>query len=443
MAGTLAGFPFWVLRFDENGNPQDNGVATFLQEIPSARLTDLLIFSHGWNNDEATAMDLYNRFFGEMQKLVDDPIVLKRPNTLIGVAGVIWPSILFPGDSPTFSSSGGAASFTGSAQPTTLESELPKVFNSPAQQQLVHELVGMLQEQSSDQDQLLAFRDKLAALIKGKDTSSSQDDLEFQAITTTTDVDWMRILDALSTPPTDDTSGGGAADFGSSIGRLWSGAKNAVRVATYWTMKSRAGTVGKNGLGPLIGEIQAAAPDLNVHLLGHSFGARLVSYSLAGLPDPPAGAQSPVKSLFLLQGAFSHFAFADALPFDTSRRGDLAGMAARVDGPLLTTHSLKDMAVGTSYPLASVLSGQDASDATDSMYRWEGMGHDGAQAVNAVGAPLGDVRSTYDFATGKWFNLDGNQVIVNGGPPSGAHSDIVHPEIAWAALLAEKITVVS
>jgi hypothetical protein len=51
------------------------------------------------------------------------------------------------------------------------------------------------------------------------------------------------------------------------------------------------------------------------------------------------------------------------------------------------------------------------------------------------------VRTKYDFAAGKWFNLDGNQIIVNGTPPSGAHSDIVHPEIAWAALLAEKIAV--
>ena len=99
MAGTLAGFPFWILRFDENGDPKDNGIATFLQELPSANLTDLLIFSHGWNNDEATAMDLYTRFFGEIRKLVDDPSVPKRPNAVIGVAGVIWPSILFPGDS--------------------------------------------------------------------------------------------------------------------------------------------------------------------------------------------------------------------------------------------------------------------------------------------------------------------------------------------------------
>ena len=200
MAGTLAGFPFWILRFDENGKPQDNGIATFLREVPSANLTDLLIFSHGWNNDEATAMDLYTRFFGEIRKLVDDPSVPKRPNTVIGVAGVIWPSILFPGRLATACASGGAASFSATNDQATLESELPKVFNTPAQQQIVQELLAMLREQSSDQSQLLVFRDKLAALVQGTATPSTQDDIELKAITTQDDVEWMRILDALSTP---------------------------------------------------------------------------------------------------------------------------------------------------------------------------------------------------------------------------------------------------
>jgi hypothetical protein len=435
MAANLAGFPFWTLRFDATGKPADNSTTTFLQDIPSAGITDLLIFSHGWNNDEATALALYTRFFGEMRKLLDDPTVTTRRDAVIGVAGVVWPAILFPGDSA--SSSGGAASFTPD-DAAALESELPKVFTSPEQQPVLQELLALLQEQSPDPDQLIVFRDKLVALVKGTPGSFALDDLDLQAITSTNDADWMRILDGLSAP-TDDTSSGGAADFGSALARSWNGAKNALRATTYWTMKNRAGVVGEKGLGPILGKIQTSVPGLNVHLLGHSFGARLVSHSLVTMPDPPAGARSQVKSLFLLQGAFSHFAFAPALPFDTSRKGDLAGMESRVDGPLLTTHSQKDLAVGTAYPLASVLAGQDASDATDIMYRWEGMGYDGAQAVSAADAPLGDVGTTYNFAAGKWLNLDGNQIIVNGDPPAGAHGDIAHPEIAWAALLAQRI----
>jgi hypothetical protein len=138
--------------------------------------------------------------------------------------------------------------------------------------------------------------------------------------------------------------------------------------------------------------------------------------------------------LYLLQGAFSHFAFAKKLPFDFSRGGDLAGMDARVDGPLITTHSLFDLAVGSAYPLASFVARQDASAATDADYRWGAMGHDGAQIVGAQSLPLNAPRNQFSFKPGMWLNLDGNQVIKTGGLPSGAHSDIIHPETAWVAL---------
>ena len=114
-------------------------------------------------------------------------------------------------------------------------------------------------------------------------------------------------------------------------------------------------------------------------------------------------------------------------------------MASRVDGPLLTTHSLKDLAVGSSYPLASIVARQDAAKQEDESYRWGAMGHDGAQAVNAESAFLGKAGTQYGFKVGKWLNLDGNQVIVKGDPPSGAHSDIIHPHTAWAALAAAGI----
>lgn len=440
MADQLAKFPFWILRFDEEGNPSES-VATFLRELPDASLTDLFIFSHGWNNDEATAMKLYTGFFEQVRDLVDSPGINKTPKVAIGVAGVIWPSILFPGDSLPQAGEGGAASLNSGDGAPTLQSELPKVFSKPEQQLLLQELLSMLSEQAPNNQALLGFRDKLAQLVtvNPKTAESTQDDLELRAATVTNDDDWIALLDSMSVQATPDQSGGGAADLGSFFGRLWNGAKNVLRTATYWEMKNRAGVVGEKGLGPLIGRIHAALPALRIHLLGHSFGARLVSYSLAGLPDGLSGKNSPIKTLFLLQGAFSHFAFAGSLPFDASRKGDLAGMAERVDGPLLTTHSLKDLAVGNAYPAASILARQDASAATDLLYRWEGMGHDGAQGVNAVNNTLGDVQTSYAFESGKWLNLDGNQVIVKGDPPSGAHSDIIHPEIAWAALSAAKI----
>jgi hypothetical protein len=432
MSDTMHGFPFWLVEFDDRGNPRDAGALNALtHEITTAALTDLYVFSHGWNNSPDDARHLYDGFFGEMAKILADP-TKKARDAVVGFAGVIWPAILWPdGDA----GSGGAVSVSA----PSLAPELKKVFVTPSQHAIVDELTRLLDERSPSDDALRRFKVQLRALTAdAADAADAHgiDSLE-GAVAMIPDDRYAELFDVLA-GDSDDASAavdqGGAAGFSNPFARLWDGAKNALRVTTYWQMKNRAAIVGLTGLAPLLGRLHAALPALGIHLIGHSFGARLVSYSLSGLPATATAAASPVKSLFLVQGAFSHFAFADKLPFDAARHGDLAGMAARVDGPLMATHTLKDGAVGTAYPLASMIAGQDASDASDQTFRWGAMGHDGAQAVNAASSVLGPPGTKYTLAKGAWINLDGNHVIVNGGPPAGAHSDIVHPETAWAAL---------
>jgi hypothetical protein len=250
-----------------------------------------------------------------------------------------------------------------------------------------------------------------------------------------------RYRDALQASGVDlSGAGSGEAGIGDLARGIWNGAKEALRQATYWEMKNRAGTVGRKGLGPLIGQLHGAAPQLRVHLIGHSFGARLVSYALTGVPDGLT--PSPVKSVTLLQGAFSHFAFARPLPFDASRNGALAGMNARIDGPLTVCFSVHDGAVGNLYPLASIASGDDSAAGHDRLYRWGGMGADGAQGVDAALdaiQPAGP-DAAYRFSPDKILNIDASEIVRRGGPPSGAHSDIVHPELSWIVLSAAAIT---
>jgi hypothetical protein len=237
------------------------------------------------------------------------------------------------------------------------------------------------------------------------------------------------------------TGGGGEAGLLDSVKGLWDGAKEALRQTTYWQMKNRAGIVGQAGLGPFVARLHSQSPTLRVHLVGHSFGARVVAYALAGLPEPTAAQPSPVKSVTLLQGAFSHFAFADPLPFDAGRKGALAGRLAHIDGPLAVCYSSHDDAVGRFYPLASIASGQDAAGAEEALYRWGGMGHDGAQGVQAkldALQPAGP-SAMYRFENGKALNIDASEIVCQGNSPSGAHSDIVHPELTWVVLKAGKI----
>jgi hypothetical protein len=432
MAITLAGFPFWQLAFSKDGAAVDsNALLQFRNEIKAINISDLFIFSHGWNNDAQTANRLYQGFFGEIRNILNQSSL--PAGVAIGTAGVFWPSIQWP-DS-TAADAGGAVSLGGDE--VDLGSEMKKVFQESSQQQAVDRLMNHLETQTPTDDAVTAFITDLKSLLQPQSLLPEYLGLEKRAADATPD-QWRQMLDLLADTEPPDASTGGAADLGDVFGRLWRGAKSALRVATYWQMKARAAVVGKSGLAPLLNQVSTDVPTIRIHLLGHSFGARLVSYALTGLQIGANGA-SPVKSLFLIQGAFSHFAFANALPFDQTRKGDLAGMSARVDGPLLTTFSSFDKAVGYAYPAASVVANDDASAADDLMYRWEGMGCDGAQAVNAAASPLGDRPCAYALQKGKWLNLDGNNVITQGGLPAGAHSDIIHPQIAWAALKAAAI----
>jgi len=461
MPDTLGMFPFWKVKFDKDANPADPAtVDTLVSEVKSQGVTDLFIFSHGWNNDEAAASWLYQSFFGEVAKLMANPAVAKKNQAAkIGVVGIVWPSILWPDDAPSSGpapelpapSGGGTVSMNAtSAGVQSKTATMPEVKSAlksaygtdPKQQTLIDELTALLDAQPDDDDAINTFKTKLGELLAsegGAIDASHPDDAE-AGVTALSNKKWRELLSEVADDAEErGASKGGVVGLADNFKKLWNGAKDVLRVGTYWQMKKRAGVVGQAGLGKLVARLAANDPSLRVHLLGHSFGARLVSFSLAGLPETMTGPASPVKSLFLLQGAFSHHAFADHLPFDANRSGALKGMATRVDGPLLTTHSLRDYAVGTSYPAASMANGEDAAAFEDLSDRWGAMGHDGAQAVDAVKLPLSPVGFKYPFTKGAWINLDGNQIIIHGSLPAGAHSDIVHPETAWASLAAAGI----
>jgi hypothetical protein len=425
--------PHWEISFDERGTANRGEVDQLLAELPGKDLTDLFVFSHGWNSDRRQARRLYDLYFGQV------PGLLARGGSAAraGWLGVVWPSKRWADEpEPTGELAGGGAAGLGdgavpAAAPAdpALVQDLKDVFPGDDRGAALDELARLLAERPEDPAALARFQALMGELSGAADDDPAGEDRgEVALLTDDPEEVFGRFADAVP-----QTGEGGAAGLGDAFGRLWNGAKEALRQLTYFEMKKRAGVVGKAGLGPLLGRIHQADPDVRIHLLGHSFGARLVSFALAGLPDP---ASSPVKSLYLLQGAFSHFAFADALPMDRSRGGALKGMAARVDGPLLASFSVHDLAVGKLYPLASLSSRDDSAGLEDQLYRWGGIGHDGAQAVDATVATLGPVGTGYPFARGRFVNLDGNAIVNRGGPPSGAHSDIFHPELVWAGLAA-------
>jgi hypothetical protein len=165
-----------------------------------------------------------------------------------------------------------------------------------------------------------------------------------------------------------------------------------------------------------------------------------VSFALRGLPQ---GVHT-VKSVTLLQGAFSHYAFAARLPHDARAGGVLQGQQNRIDGTLLCCYSHFDSALGTMYPLASRMAGDARGVAAVDIGRtlgakWGAMGHDGVQAVPGTkDFKLADALKTKLPASG-CVNIDAAAVVKQGEPPSGAHSDIVHRELAQLVLAAGRI----
>jgi hypothetical protein len=432
MASEIAGQPHWEVSFDERGKANQGEIDTLLAELPGRNLTDLFVFSHGWNSDRRQARRLYQLYFQQVPGL----LARSGGQARVGTLGVVWPSKRWADEpEPTATADGGGAAGLGDGPPAppasdaALVEDLKDVFAGDDRAQVLDELARLLEERPDDPAALARFQSLMGELAGAEDAEAAGEDQGERALLEDDPEEvFGRFADAVP-----QTGEGGAAGIGSPFGRLWNGAKEALRQLTYFEMKKRAGVVGKQGLGPLLGRIAQADPDLRIHLMGHSFGARLVSFALAGLPDP---ARSPVKSLYLLQGAFSHFAFADALPMDRSRGGALKGMTARVDGPLVASFSVHDTAVGKLYPLASLSSRDDSAGLEDRLFRWGGIGHDGAQAVDATVAPLGPVGTGYPFSRGRFVNLDGNAIVNRGGPPVGAHSDIFHPELVWAGLAA-------
>lgn len=403
--------PYWDLTFDATGDP-DPGQRDILLAHAGER-TDLVLFAHGWNNDLSTASALFDRFYALFPALLAG-----MPGVRLGYAGVHWPSMRFSDEPVADFPHMAIIPVAGARQDLDA---LKRVL--PGHDAAADRIMDLLDQRPDDP----AALDEFAGLVRMLTGSSSP-----RVASLAQDVDGPGALPALVTddPATVCATLGDAvaeatgeeALLGELGKKVWSGARELLRQATYYAMKSRAGTVGRTGLGPLLGLLAERAPGTRVHLVGHSFGARLVSFALAGLP--PAARNT--ASVTLLQGAFSHSAF--------SPGGALQGMQSRVNGPVVACHSSHDQALGVFYPLASRLSGDDRSLLGDD--RWGALGHDGFHGLPGTPAlPLATALGA-PFPAQRCVSVDASAVVRTGGPPSGAHSDICHPELAHLTLRA-------
>ncbi|QCB43334.1 hypothetical protein E5673_14780 [Sphingomonas sp. PAMC26645] len=201
--------------------------------------------------------------------------------------------------------------------------------------------------------------------------------------------------------------------------------------ATYFEMKARAGTIG----AALAAVIDREVPQgVRVHLVGHSFGGRLVTSTASAM-------RTPVRSLSLLQAAFSHNAFGTGIgrrKIDGGFRRVVADGV--VSGPIMVTHTRRDTAVGIFYAIASSVSGEIAKGMVTSRLvggpadLHGGLGANGALAMNDGEAVVhvATVGETPDLVCAKVNNVLCDAII-------GGHSDVANPDVGalvWRALSA-------
>ena len=185
--------------------------------------------------------------------------------------------------------------------------------------------------------------------------------------------------------------------------------------------------------------LQNAAPKARFHLMGHSFGCIVVSATVAGPAGGPA-LPRPVDSLFLVQGALSLWSYASDIPYAAGTAGYFNRIVTQglVRGPIVTTRSTHDTAVGTL--LSARRADQEAARPrrrVAGVRRHRRLRHPGREG-RAKTCRCGRPRSPTAFAPAAIYNLEASDVIKNGSGASGAHSDIAHPEVAhafWAAAL--------
>jgi pimeloyl-ACP methyl ester carboxylesterase len=193
-------------------------------------------------------------------------------------------------------------------------------------------------------------------------------------------------------------------------------ALNVLNFSTYFEMKDRAGSVGKSGVARLVDQLAAAVQ--KIHLIGHSFGGRVVAAAAA------SSTTDRIASLSLLQTAFSHSGF--------SKRSNgffrTVVDRKRVHGPILVTHTPNDKAVGIAYPLASRINGDKAAAFGDKDDVFGGLGRNGAQQMpngETIAGTLAPAGADYAFEPGKFFNLEASEFIKD-------HNNVTGREVANA-----------
>ena len=422
---------YHLISYDRKGREQrdeDGGIAseTALEAIAATGVTDVFVVSHGWQRDQADAIARYDRWVGLAEPDAADGV---RPV----VVGLHWPSRAWSGRELKDAGFRGDELFgEGETIDEAVERHAAQLGDGRKTRQalrtvLAHAASVPPEAQTSGADRLpVEVAEAYRSLARHLGDDGDDEGLLGEAWDP--DVVFAEFL----TIDDDDGLLGGDGWFV----RLRDAVLAPLRQLTFWSGKNHARELGEGAAADFVRAIMGAA-DVRVHLMGHGFGAIVVSGAVRGPGSTPTPPPRPVDSLLLVQGAVSLWAYAEKIPKEVGGgRGHFADVVTPefVSGPVVATRSTWDYAVGKFYPLAVRITGQYLRGVEAPKYG--GIGSFGIRGVEgSVELPPLVKGALHDpgLQPGTVYNVDASGVIARPEGFSGAHNDIVKAEISWLA----------
>ena len=356
--------PYYIIPFDEEGRCVGPQTRRHLVEHAGG-FSDIFMFSHGWNNDWTVATQRYESFIEGFMKMRQEQGIPLPDGYKPLLVGIFWPSAVLVSDdeqAPTIAAGDpNAAMDAAVAADGAAVADIARNLRAEDRERFYQ----LAQSDALDEAEALDLARIMQPLYAG-----GQDELGVAAPAPEDLVAAWKASAATHEPEGDPEdfgtvggggeggdagkAGAGEAGAGGGIqaagffGKIRDLARNAIRGTTVWMMKDRAGVVGARGVSPLLVDLLAAG-NARVHLIGHSYGGKVM---LSALSVPPALPRK-VHSMLLLQPAVSHLCFADEVPLNHNPGGYRVALG-RVERPILTTFSRNDVALTKAFHLAIV-----------------------------------------------------------------------------------------
>lgn len=421
-------FPYYIIPFDKEGNCVGPKTRDHLLAASSG-YSDIFFFSHGWNNDWTVATDRYKSFIEGYQQQRKALGLAVNDNYKPLLVGIFWPSQalawLESETGPKFAAFSPTAAIADGAAAEGLVSDIAQGIPSERKARF-YELAqsdGLSQDEAQELTQMLAGLnapdDEGSALAPPNASDLLKAAQSYQA------------ADPSEEPDYDETGATTAADVqnltaAGGLGKL--DPRNILKPFTVWQMKDRAGVVGSRGVSSLLADLLAKS-QARIHLLGHSYGCKVVMNALSAIPENKMVRQ--VHSATLLQAAFSQYAFATQLPDDATKQGGFHKSLARVKGPILATFSANDVALSQQFHLAlrrkSDIGELQAAAAGEPVSKYGALGGFGPQPSLAPPQLILDPGVAYQFGAG------GRVLGIQATRKISGHGDISNPATWWLA----------